>query len=129
VNPQTIMVVDDDPTMLALLEITLKRYGFVVTTVNNPLRALDLLSARPDLIILDMMMPEMDGAELCKRIRTYASAAQTPIIMWSSLSEKSSMQRGLDAGADAYVSKTGSNAALVATVRKFLDRMDGLTTH
>ncbi len=109
-----IMVVDDEPGLLNLVNIVLKRRGYAVMTANGPFAALSMLeSSTPDLFILDMMMPGMDGAELCKRIRSRPETAHKPIIIFSANSDAASVARSLSAGADAHVSKSAAKDLVV----------------
>jgi two-component system, OmpR family, phosphate regulon response regulator PhoB len=116
-----IMVVDDEAHILLLLDITLKRRGFTVLKANDPYAALIMLdSVTPDLFILDVMMPGMDGLELCRQIRARPETAQTPIMMLSARYDQRSVERGLAAGANTYLSKLSLHADLVPQIRDML---------
>ena len=116
-----IMVVDDEVNILLLLDITLKRRGFTVLKANDSYSALMMLeSATPDLFILDVMMPGMDGLELCRQIRARPETAQTPVIMLSARYDQRSVDRALAAGANAYLSKMTLHSELVLQVRNML---------
>src|SRR5262245_17376495 len=116
-----IMVVDDEVNILLLLDITLKRRGFTVLTANDSYSALTMLDAStPDLIILDVMMPGMDGLELCRQIRARPETAHTPVIMLSARYNERSVERALAAGANAYLSKMSIHSDLVLQVRNML---------
>jgi len=116
-----IMVVDDEVNILLLLDITLKRRGFTVLKANDSYSALMMLnSSTPDLFILDVMMPGMDGLELCRQIRARAETAHTPIIMLSARYDERSVERALAAGANAYLSKMSLHSELVLQVRSLL---------
>src|SRR5215510_10095390 len=109
-----IMVVDDEAYMLALTEIILKRRGFTVVKAQNAWDALDKLnSSTPDLFILDVMMPGIDGIELCKQLRARPQTANIPVIMFSAKDDVLSMERSLKAGANAYLSKLTRHTDLV----------------
>ena len=98
-----ILVVDDDPTNTKLLKFLLTDEGYEVSTVHSPTEALSMLAANVyDLIILDIMMPGMDGLEVCRRIRTTST---TPIIFISARGEVKDKVTGLKAGGDDYISK------------------------
>lgn len=116
-----IMVVDDETNMLALIDIILKRRGFSVLKASNARAALELLaSSTPDLFILDVMMPGMDGIELCKQIRARPDTADIPVIMLSANVEPSAVKRGLEAGANEYLPKVTHHSALLAKVNDIL---------
>ncbi len=116
-----IMVVDDEVNILLLLDITLKRRGFTVLKAADSCSALTMLEAStPDLFILDVMMPGMDGLELCRRIRARPATAHTPVIMLSARYDQRSVERGLAAGANAYLPKMSLHSDLVTEVRNML---------
>src|SRR5258706_11951842 len=123
-----IMVVDDELNMLLLLDITLRRRGFTVLKASDPYEALAMLeTSTPDLFILDVMMPGMDGLELCKLIRARPQTAHTPVIMLSARCDQRSIDRGLAAGADVYLPKMAFHSDLVAKVRSMLAAEQGLS--
>lgn len=116
------MVVDDDTTILRLIELVLHRLQCSVVTVDEPAEAMDMLtSVNPDLIILDQMMPRLNGFELCRHIRSHAPTARTPIIMLSALYDPASIAQGLEAGANVYVSKSALHSDLIKHVRNLLN--------
>jgi DNA-binding response OmpR family regulator len=115
------MLVDDDPGVLRLVEIILKRTGYNVATAIDGPTALSLLEeVRPDLFVLDVMMPGMDGLELCRRLRADPRCQHHPIIILSAKSDPRSVRDGLEAGANAYVSKADMNKALVGQISALL---------
>jgi two-component system, OmpR family, KDP operon response regulator KdpE len=110
-----VFLVDDDEILLKLLSAGLQRYDLAVTAISSSKEAIRLAySERPDLIIVDVSMPEMDGIELCRRLREMTDA---PIIMLSAVSDEDSIIAGLHSGADDYVTKPYSLAELVARIR------------
>lgn len=112
-----VMVVDDEIGALALIAIILERNGFAVVKAQGGPVALDLLEkTKPDLFVLDLMMPEMDGIELCQRIRARPETATTPIILLSARSDQQTIDRALQAGANEYLSKPVFQHALVSKV-------------
>ncbi len=116
-----IMVVDDEASILLLLDVALKRRGFTVLKANDSYKALAMLdSSTPDLFILDVMMPGMDGLELCRRIRSRPQTAHTPVIMFSARCDEWSIERGFAAGANAYLPKTTSHTDIVSNIRRIL---------
>ena len=117
----TIMIVDDDPSQLTLCEILLKRGNFVVLKAADSRRALSLLDGvTPDLIVLDYMMPEMNGLELCKQIRSRPHTAQTPVIILSALQDAYSRASTESCGAAAFVSKLNQQKQLIPTINSIL---------
>jgi DNA-binding response OmpR family regulator len=116
-----IMLVDDEITMLTLVSITMKRQGFCVVEAENAAKALNMLdNSIPDLIIIDMMMPGMDGIELCARIRSRPQTSRTPIIMLSALHDGKNAKRALEVGANLYLPKVTSHYELITKVRDIL---------
>lgn len=125
-----LLAVDDDPTLLRFLTQYMVRDGFEVVTAENGPKALKLFyQERPDLLILDIMMPEMDGWEVCVRIR---EMADTPIILLTAKSSESDKLRGFRLGVDDFVVKPFSLAELAARARAVLNRSlgeEGKDTH
>lgn len=115
-----ILVIDDDKALCQNLELGLSRQGALVASANNGQTGLKkFYEAHPDLIILDLRMPEMDGWETCRLIRL---VAQTPIIMLTSVAQEHEVVRGLRKGADDYVTKPFSHDVLLARVEAVLRR-------
>lgn len=115
------MLVDDEMAMLTLVSITMKRHGFCVVEAENATKALNLLEKSvPDLIIIDMMMPGMDGIELCARIRSRPQTSHIPIIMLSALHDGKNAKRALEVGANLYLPKVTSHYELITKVRDIL---------
>jgi DNA-binding response OmpR family regulator len=115
-----ILVVDDEPLYIRLLEINLKIEGYEVITAANGLEALDMVSTQsPDLILLDVMMPKMDGVTTCERIRQFSNV---PVIMVTARGEEQERVKGLNVGADDYIVKPFSATELLARVRAVLRR-------
>jgi len=110
-----ILVVDDEPRYLRLLEANLLTEGYQVLTAMDGEEAVESFSANPvDLILLDVMLPRMDGIAACQRIRQFSSV---PIIMLTAKGEEQDRVRGLDVGADDYLVKPFSIMELLARVR------------
>ncbi len=117
-----ILVVDDEIGALTLIGIMLERGGFEVLKAKNADAALGVLEQEtPDLIILDVMMPGMDGIELCRNIRGRPATQSTPVLILSARGDAESVMRGMDAGATDYLPKPILHHDLVAKVRKMLD--------
>ena len=112
---QTILVVDDEPRYVQLVEVNLQTEGYEVRSAHNGQEALEEVSReQPDLIMLDVMMPVMDGFTACERIREFSSV---PIIILTAKGEERDRVRGLDAGADDYIVKPFSAQEMLARVR------------
>ena len=116
-----VLVVDDLPQNVKLLEAKLASEYFDVITASGGAEALELIhSESPDIVLLDVMMPEMDGYEVCERIRADQTVAHLPVIMVSALSDISDRVRGLEAGADDFLSKPVNDVALFARVKSLV---------
>jgi DNA-binding response OmpR family regulator len=116
----TILVADDDPQILRLITRNLQLEGYDVLSAADGVQALEQIEARmPDLVVLDIMMPKMDGLAVCARVREFSSV---PILMLTSLGQDQDKVRGLDAGADDYLTKPFSLDELFARVRAVLRR-------
>lgn len=116
-----ILVVDDEIGALTLIGIMLERGGFDVLKAKDADSALAVLDQEtPDMIILDVMMPGIDGIELCKIIRQRPNLAKTPVLILSARGDAESVMRGMDAGADDYLPKPILHHDLVAKVEKML---------
>ena len=118
-----ILVVDDEKDILELVSYNLQKEGFKIATSKNGEEALTLVKKESyDLIILDLMMPGIDGMELCKVLKSSQETASIPIIMLTARSEELDMVLGLEMGADDYVTKPFSPRELIARVRAVLRR-------
>jgi two-component system KDP operon response regulator KdpE len=116
----TILIIDDDTVLLALLKQALERAGFHVELANNGLTGLQrAYEVHPDLVILDVMMPRMDGWEVCSRLRQISFV---PIIMLTAKDEEQDKLRGFALGVDDYVTKPFSFAELIARINAVLHR-------
>ncbi|MCS6872636.1 MAG: response regulator [Anaerolineae bacterium] len=117
-----ILVVDDEAGALALIGIILERGGFEVIRAQSAHQALTILEREaPNLIILDIMMPAIDGIELCRVIRQMPRFAETPILMLSARSDSDSIIRGMEAGATSYLPKPVLHRDLIPKIRSMLD--------
>ena len=117
----TILVVDDVPENVRLLEALLAPRGYDVVSATDGTAALELAeSAQPDLVLLDVMMPELDGFEVCQRIRGNPAWGATRIVMLTARGRDVERDKGLALGADAYVTKPFSTRELVARVKQML---------
>jgi DNA-binding response OmpR family regulator len=121
--PPLILVVDDEPKITRLARDYLEKNGFRVITVADGQSALTTARReKPDLVILDLMLPQIDGREVCRILRR---ESDVPIIMLTALSEEIDQVTGLEIGADDYITKPFSVRALVARVRALLRRTQG----
>ncbi|MCP4360806.1 MAG: response regulator [Chloroflexi bacterium] len=119
---QSVLVVDDEPMARTLLRLMLVRAGFNVTEAEDGFDALDKVrKSRPDIILLDVMMPGMDGFAVCERLRNDTETAMLPIIMLSAKTDLSSINRGLRVGATIYLTKPISPEILTRHVHEALD--------
>jgi DNA-binding response OmpR family regulator len=116
-----ILIVDDEPNIVVPLEFLMKREGYEVAIAADGQAALAALAQGvPDLVILDVMLPRMNGFEVCRHIRADARFGDLKILMLTAKGRDSEMQKGLELGADAYVTKPFSTRDLVARIRALL---------
>jgi DNA-binding response OmpR family regulator len=117
-----ILVVDDEPRYVRAIQVNLEASGYQVLTARNGLAAVECAAMEePDLIILDVRMPGLDGFQACERIHEFSTA---PVIMLTALAEDTDKVKGLDVGADDYVTKPFSADELLARVRAVLRRVE-----
>ncbi|MCJ7745695.1 MAG: response regulator [Actinobacteria bacterium] len=118
-----ILVVDDDPTMVKLINVNLKLNNYAVIEAISGEQALDIVSKEPlDLVVLDIMMPGVDGWEVLKRIREDADTEELPVILVTAKTQDSDVIRGWELGADEYVIKPFNPLLLVEVIKMVLDR-------
>lgn len=118
-----ILIADDDADLLDILAFSLRREGFAVVSARDGRQALaQVATEQPDLVVLDVTMPELDGFEVCRRLRRESSI---PIIMLTARGEDENIVLGLDIGADDYVTKPYSPRELIARVRALARRSSG----
>jgi signal transduction histidine kinase len=114
----TVLIVDDDPTARDTLVAMLEGEGYDLHLAKDGIQALRTLKQlQPDLILLDVMMPAMDGFEVCRRIRATPQLAEVPIILLTALDDRDSRLRGIEAGADDFLSKPADRRELIARAR------------
>jgi len=119
----TILVIEDEPSQIELLRYNLTRQGFVVRIAADGEEGLQTaIEDPPDLILLDWMLPNLSGIEICRRLRRNKSTREVPVIMLTARTEEGDKIRGLDIGADDYVTKPYSIKELIARVRAALRR-------
>jgi len=122
-NSALILLVDDDPTSRAFINRLLERDGYTVVTADNGEDAIKMAGANPsiDLVVLDVVLPGMNGVEVCRRLKSDAQTALTPIILVSGVhKDDASIQAGLAAGADGYLAKPIDPTALRSWVKAAL---------
>ena len=121
-----ILVVDDEPSIVILLEYTLKQAGYKVSIARDGKAAYDMISSQNfDLVLLDIMLPKMDGMEVCRRIRQ--ERIQVPIIMLTAKSEEYDKIIGLELGADDYITKPFSPREVIARIKAVSRRTNSLS--
>ncbi len=119
-----LLVIDDDTAVTDLLSLLLRSQGFEVFATNNSTEGLNMIrEIQPNLVILDLMMPEMDGWEICRAVRQFS---QVPIIVLSALNDPSMIASVLDAGADDYLTKPTPSRVLVAHINRLTKRTGAL---
>ena len=124
--PEKILIVDDDLDTLRLVGLLLQRKGYQITAADNGIQALEKArEEHPDLILLDVMMPEIDGIEVLKRLRSNSDTENIPIIMFTAKSQVEDKVTGFELGADDYLTKPTHPAELTARVRTLLARSAG----
>lgn len=116
-----ILIADDEPNILISLEYLMKREGYTVTVARDGVEALaKILRERPDLVILDVMMPGKTGFEVCQEVRAHEPVAGTRILMLTAKGRDTDLAKGLALGADAYLTKPFSTKELAERVRQML---------
>jgi CheY-like chemotaxis protein len=119
VSPR-VLVVDDEPNILLSLEFLMKKKGYEVFIARNGAEALDLINAhRPDIIVLDIMMPEVDGYEVCTYVKQNPDLSHIRIIFLTAKSKEADVEKGYKAGADLYMTKPFSTRDLMQRISDF----------
>jgi two-component system, OmpR family, response regulator MtrA len=122
-----VLVADDDDDILALVKAVLEREGHEVIAVHDGAQALESVQAKsPDLVVLDISMPELDGLEVLRRVRAEAVTRDLPVILLSAQAQEADVERGYAIGASAYVKKPFSPRELAERVDALLPQSDGL---
>ncbi len=122
-----ILIADDNPSVLKLMQIILKKQGYSIVTAENGEKAFELANEiKPDLIISDMMMPQMDGLELCWMIRENSDIPTVPFIFLTSFKDEETEIKGFRAGADKFLNKPIERKELLRAVEELLTRHDRL---
>ncbi len=124
-NLKKVLIVDDEPDILEIISFNLIKEGYEIQTAKNGIEALDLIGQfKPDLVILDIMMPRMSGTEVCKIVRSKPEYNDILIIFLTALNDESSQIKGLESGADDYISKPISPKVLVSRVNAIFRRIN-----
>ena len=124
-GPLTVLVVDDDPVIVRLLQVNFEMEGFTVLVANDGEAALESVRThRPDVVVCDIMMPKLSGLEVVERLRADAdgATANIPVVLLSAKAQSAEVQRGLDVGADDYVTKPFDPLDLVERVTAVADK-------
>ena len=120
--PHKILIVDDEPSIIVALQFLMEQNGFETLVAFSGEEAMETIARhRPSLVLLDIMLPVVDGFEVCQRIRENREWQDMRIVLVTALGSETNVTKGLDLGADAYVTKPFSNADLVAKVKELLE--------
>ena len=118
-----VLIVDDEPNIVLSLQFLLSREGYEIDVARDGESALELAARNPpDVGVLDLMLPGLDGYEVCRRLRASPATAAAKIVVVTARAREAERVRGLEEGADAYVTKPFSTRELIATVGRFLGR-------
>jgi DNA-binding response OmpR family regulator len=124
-----ILVIEDDPAISRLVDYTLRHEGYEVVTAANGLEGIrKARNEAPDLVILDVMLPGMDGFEICHQLRSDPDTEQLLILMFSAKAQEVDKNTGLKVGADDYLPKPAAPAEIVSRVAKLLAKKGGVNT-
>lgn len=116
-----ILVVDDDPYILMSLEFLMKKNGFDVLVARNGTEALQIIKGFiPDVVLLDIMMPDVNGYEICEYIKTHKKLKHCQVVFLSAKSSEADRQKGLDLGASLYIAKPFSTRTIVSQIKSLL---------
>lgn len=120
--PHKILIVDDEPSIIVALQFLMEQNGFETLVAFSGEEAMETIARhRPSLVLLDIMLPVVDGFEVCQRIRENPEWKEMRIVLVTALGSEANVTKGLDLGADAYVTKPFSNAELVGKVKELLE--------
>jgi DNA-binding response OmpR family regulator len=126
--PKEILIVDDEPSIVVPIQFLMEQQGFSVLVAENGEDALDAIyKYKPDLILLDIMLPRIDGYEVCEIVRLNPEYRKIKIIFLTAKGREVEIAKGLALGADAYITKPFSNTELVAKVKELLNQTDEIT--
>ena len=122
--PKTVLTIDDDTAITELLAMLLSTHGYDVLTANTGDAGIEIIKEKkPNIVVLDLMMPGVDGWQVCKRVREFSNV---PIVVLSALDDPDMIASALDAGADDYLVKPVSSSILVAHLNRLISRTGAL---
>lgn len=122
-DTKKILVVDDDPYILMSLEFLLKKNGFEVMVARNGTEALEIVDKQvPQVVLLDIMMPDVDGYAICKHIKNHKKLKDARVVFMSAKSKESDIQKGYDLGASLYITKPFSTRQLLKQVQELMEK-------
>ena len=120
--PKKILIVDDEPSIIVALQFLMEQNGYETAIAFSGVEAMELIAShRPDLILLDIMLPAVDGFEVCQRVREHLEWRDIRIVLLTALGNEANIAKGLALGADAYITKPFSNTEVVAKVKELLE--------
>ena len=123
----TVVLAEDDPDIQLVARLSLKRAGFIVTVVSNGQEALDTIRKQPpDVVLLDWMMPELDGLETCRQLKADPETAMIPVVFLTAKSQEAEIQRGLSLGASGYVTKPFDALTLGQQLKDIVEKADSI---
>ena len=123
--PKEILIVDDEPSIVVPVQFLMQQQGYAVLVAEDGHDALDMIyKYQPDLVLLDIMLPGIDGHEVCEIVRLNPKLRDVKIIFLTAKGREVEIAKGLALGADAYITKPFSNAELVAKVKTVLDNIN-----
>lgn len=121
-TPHTILVVDDDPYILMSLEFLMKKSGFNVLVARNGTEALDIINLHiPHVVLLDIMMPDVDGYQICSYIKKNPLLQKSKVVFISAKSSEADIKKGIDLGASLYITKPFSTKDLMKQVKQLVE--------
>lgn len=116
-----VLIVDDEPGILMSLDFLMKKNGFEVFIARNGAEAIEIVTeVKPEIVILDVMMPEVDGYEVCEKIKANEATAHAKVIFLSAKGKETDIQKGLSLGAEMYMTKPFSTRVLLENVKQML---------
>lgn len=116
-----VLIVDDEPNILMSLDFLMRKEGYEVFVARNGTEAMESLHSNlPDVVLLDIMMPDVDGYEICKHIKSTEELKHCKVIFISAKSKESDIQKGYEVGADFYITKPFTNKQIVSKVKELL---------
>ena len=124
--PKKILAVDDEKHIVRLVQVNLERAGYLVVTASDGKEALEKVAEEnPDLVVLDVMMPYMDGFEVLQNLRRNPSTRDIPVIMLTAKAQDADVFKGWQSGVDCYLTKPFNPMELLSFVKRIFDSMDG----